>query len=50
MDSNIVTNRSKSGMIYRVRIGPWHQKQAAARQQVALEKLVGLDTMLLKIR
>lgn len=50
MESSIVKNRSKSGMLYRVRIGPWSQKQAAAQQQAALEEIVGLNTLLVKNR
>lgn len=50
MESSIVKNRSKNGMLYRVRIGPWHKKQTAAQRQAELEKIVGLNTLLVKDR
>lgn len=49
MESSVIKNRSKNGMLYRVRLGPWDRKQTAAQQQAALEKIVNLDTLLLKL-
>lgn len=50
LQSSVEKNTSKNGMLYRVRLGPWAKKQIAAKQQAALEKVVGLDTLLLKLR
>lgn len=49
MQSSVVKNTSKNGMLYRVRLGPWETKDTAAEQQAALEKIVGMDTLLLKL-
>lgn len=49
MQSSVVKNNSKNGMLYRVRLGPWDKKQLAAEQQAALEKIVDLDTLVLQL-